>query len=212
MNIRHNGRAAIAFGLSALAVYLVMVLGTLEHLSDLAGAPPFDLRPAGYSQTDAADLLHALGDPGRRYYLTRQVPLDTLYPGLLALTLISTFRWRAAWFGPTAMTRLGGPVAILAAGFDYVENIGVALMLLGGPASDPSLIQATSTASILKSILTSAAMFGVIATLAPLLFRHVARRRFLPFPRDRAVRTGPASSLTLAPKTTRMAENEGALS
>lgn len=173
MKTESNGRAAILFGLGAMIIYFIMVLGPLRYLSDLALVLPFDLRPAGYSQADAAVLLEALGEAGRQYYLTRQIPLDTLYPALLALTLISTLRWRAVRFGPTLMTRIGAHFAILAAAFDYLENLGISLMLLAGPASDPSLINATSTATILKSALTSVAILTVIATLVSIWLRRL---------------------------------------
>lgn len=172
MKIGHNGKAAILFGLGAMIIYLLMVLGTLRHLSDLAMMQPFDLRPTGYSQADAASLLDALGETGRHYYLTRQIPLDTLYPALLALTLISTLRWRAARFGPTLMTRIGGPLAVMAAVFDYLENLGIVFMLLAGAGSHPTLIHAASMATILKSGSTSVAILGVIATLVPLLVQR----------------------------------------
>lgn len=175
MKIGNNGKAAILFGLGALMIYLVMVLGTLRYLTDLAMLLPFDLRPAGYSQGDAAVLLEALGEDGRHYYLTRQIPLDTLYPALLALTLITTLRWRAARFGPMLMTRVGVPLAFLAATFDYLENLGIGLMLLNG--ADPTLVQVASTATLLKSALTSAAILAVLAALATVLFRHMSRQR-----------------------------------
>ena len=173
MKIEHSGKAAFLFGMGATIIYLVMVLGTLGHLTDLAGVLPFDLRPTGYSQVDTEGLLQALGEAGRQYYLTRQIPLDTLYPALLALTLISTLRWRAVRFGPTLMTRIGGPLAILAAAFDYLENLGISTMLLTGRESDPALIKAASIATILKSALTSVAILAVIATLIPILFRRL---------------------------------------
>ncbi len=172
MKIGHSGKAAILFGLSAMIVYLLMVLGTLKHLSDLAMVLPFDLRPTGYSQADAAGLLEALGEAGRQYYLMRQIPLDTLYPALLALTLISTLRWRAARSGPTVMTRIGGPLAVMAAAFDYLENLGIVFMLLVGAEPYPMLIHAASMASILKSALTTAAILAVFATLVPILFQR----------------------------------------
>ena len=175
MKIGHNGKAAILFGLSAMIIYLLMVLGTLKHLNDFAMVLPSDLRPAGYSQADAAGLLEALGEAGRQYYLTRQIPLDTVYPALLALTLISTLRWRAVRFGPTLMTRIGGPLAILAAAFDYLENLGISLMLLVG--ADPTLVQASSAASMLKSALTTAAMLAVVAALASILRGRMSRQR-----------------------------------
>ena len=175
MKIGHSSKAAILFGLGAMTIYLVMVLGTLKHLTDLAMVLPFDLRPTGYSPADAAVLLNALGETGRQFYLTRQIPLDTLYPALLALTLISTLRWRAVRFGPTLMTRVGGPLAILAAAFDYLENLGISLMLLVG--ADPTLVQAASAASMLKSALTTAAMLAVAAALASILRGRMSRQR-----------------------------------
>ena len=149
-----------------------MVLGTLKHLSDLAMLQRFDLRPTGYSQAEAASLLEALGEAGRQYYLTWQIPLDTLYPALLALTLISTLRWRAARFGPTLITRFGGPVAVMAAAFDYLENIGIVVMLSSEAGSHPTLIQAASTATLLKSTFTTVAILAVFATLIPILFQR----------------------------------------
>lgn len=175
MKIGHSGKAAILLGLSAMTIYLVMVLGTLRYLTDLAMVLPFDLRPTGYSQAEAAALLEALGEAGRQFYLTRQIPLDTFYPGLLALTLISTLRWRAARFGPTLMTRIGVPLAILAATFDYLENLGIGLMLHGG--ADPTLVQAASTATMVKSALTSAAVLAVGAAVTSVPLRRISRQR-----------------------------------
>lgn len=172
MKIGHNGKAAVLFGPGALIIYLLMVLGTLRHLSDLAMVLPFDLRPTGYSQADAAGLLEALGEVGRQYYLTRQIPLDTVYPALLALTLISTLRWRAVRFGPTLITRIGEPLTVMAAAFDYLENLGIVFMLLAGAASYPTLIHAASMATILKSALTSVVILAVFATLVPILFQR----------------------------------------
>ncbi len=180
MKIEHSGKAAILFGMGAVIIYLVMVLGTLRHLTDLAGVLPFDLRLTGYSQVDAEGLLQALGRSGRHYYLTRQIPLDTLYPALLALTLISALRWRSFRFGPTLMTKIGGALAILAATFDYLENVGISLMLLTGSESDLALVKAASTASILKSALTTAAILAVIASLLSVLFRCMLNARTAP--------------------------------
>lgn len=174
MKIEHSGKAAFLFGIGAMIIYLVMVLGTLGHLTDLAGVLPFDLRPTGYSQVDAEGLLQALGESGRHYYLTRQIPLDTLYPALLALTLISALRWRSFRFGPTLMTKIGGALAILAATFDYLENLGISLMLLSGSESDLALVKAASTASILKSALTTAAILAVITTLLPIWLQRLS--------------------------------------
>jgi hypothetical protein len=175
MKTENSGRRAVLFGLGATIVYLVMVLGTLRYLTDLAGVLPFDLRPTGFSQADAAMLLEALGETGRQYYLMRQLPLDTVYPALLALTLISTLRWRSARFGPTLTTRIGVPLAILAATFDYLENLGIGVMLRVG--KDPALVQATSTATMLKSALTSDGILAAVFSVAAVLPGRMSRKR-----------------------------------
>ena len=82
MKIGHSGKAAVLFGLGAAIIYLVMVLGTLRHLTDLAVVLPFDLRPTGYSQADAAVLLEALGEAGRQYLSYAANPSGYALPGI----------------------------------------------------------------------------------------------------------------------------------
>ena len=87
---KHYGKIAIGAALLAASVYFTMVSVTLAHLAAVSGQMPFDMRPFGYGPIDAAMLLDALGADGREYYLSFQIPLDTLYPALLALTNPST--------------------------------------------------------------------------------------------------------------------------
>ena len=87
---KHIGLIAIGSGLIAASIYWVMISVTLAHIEAVSGQTPFDMRPAGYGPTQAAALLEALGGDGRDYYLRRQLTLDTLYPAMLALTMIAT--------------------------------------------------------------------------------------------------------------------------
>lgn len=134
------GRAAAVFGTAATAVYLTMVFGTLPALQAQAGMMPFDLRPAGYSTDTALALLRALGAEGRFEYLTRQLPLDTFYPALMALTLASLFRLAGRQDAPSWPVSAGIVVSWLAAGFDYAENAFVAAMLLAWPQTPDVLV------------------------------------------------------------------------
>ena len=86
------GPQALAAGTAAALVYALMVGGTLPALEHMAGQPVFDLRPRGYDQATAQSILQNLGAQGRRFYLMRQIPLDLVYPGLMALTLLSPNR------------------------------------------------------------------------------------------------------------------------
>lgn len=89
---KRYGRQAALFGLAATGIYLSMIYGSLTHLEGLSGQRPFDMRPGGYTFSQAHSLLDALGVSGRGFYLTRQIPLDLIYPALLALTLVSSLR------------------------------------------------------------------------------------------------------------------------
>ncbi len=89
--ISPQARRAMFFGAAAMAIYLLMMFGTLARLQAISGLKPFDLRPGGYAQEDAHALLGALGEVGRGKYFERQLVLDALYPGLLALTLSNLF-------------------------------------------------------------------------------------------------------------------------
>ena len=155
---RHYAIAALGFGSAGAAVYMLMINVTLAHIEAISALPPFDMRPFGYGPQDATQLLDALGEVGRDYYLTRQIPLDTLYPALLAMTLVSIFSWFGLRLPNTKLVRAGIALSIGAALFDYAENLGVGVMILSWPALPNALVYATSAASILKACMTVAAL------------------------------------------------------
>lgn len=155
--------AAIA-GLMALAIYLTMILFTLPHIEAITGLRPFDMRPLGYSPADAATLLEALGPEGRAYYLGQQIPLDMLYPGLLAVTLVATGRWFGQKMPGSGLQRWGAAFAVVAALCDYAENLGIIAMVTTSPQVPATLIYASSTATVAKSALTTLAVMAVVVS------------------------------------------------
>ena len=161
---QHYGKIAIGAALLATSVYVAMVGVTLAHLEFVSGQVPFDMRPFGYSPSDAATLLEALGADGRAYYLSRQIPLDTLYPALLALTLSSSICWFGRRLPNSRLIHLGVAFAVGSALFDYLENLGIAAMIYGWPDVSGSLVYAASTATIAKSVTTTLAVMLVLAT------------------------------------------------
>ena len=159
---RNLGLAAVGFGWAAATVYYLMITVTLSHLVALSGHVPFDMRPLGYGQQDAAALLEGLGAEGRSYYLTHQIPLDTAYPTLLALTLVATICWFGRRIPKSRLVRIGVALSIGSALFDYVENLGIIAMIWSWPDVSAPLVYAVSTATIVKSALTT---FAVLLTL-----------------------------------------------
>jgi hypothetical protein len=161
---KHYGKIAIGAALLATSVYVAMVSVTLAHLESVSGQVPFDMRPFGYGPSDAATLLDALGADGREYYLIRQIPLDTLYPALLALTLSSTVCWFGRRMPNGRLVHLGVAFAVGSALFDYLENLGIVAMIHGWPDVSESLVYAVSTATIAKSVMTTLAIMLAFAT------------------------------------------------
>lgn len=161
---RRYGMAAIAFGLAGAAIYGLMTTLTLAHIEALSGQVAFDMRPFGYNPQQAVQLLDGLGEEGRIYYLTRQIPLDTVYPALLAMTLVSAICWFGRSRPNCKLVRFGIAFSFGAALFDYAENIGIATMLLNWPNLPDALVYATSATSIAKSCLTTAAVLVAIVS------------------------------------------------
>ena len=156
--LKHSGKVAVVSGLISASIYFLMINVTLAHIEAVSGHVPFDMRPFGYGSIEASKILKSLGEEGRAYYLSHQIALDTLYPALLALTLIATICWFGKRMPNRNLVRFGIALSVGSALFDYFENLGVAAMIWNWPEVSIPLVYATSTATILKSALTTLAV------------------------------------------------------
>lgn len=151
---------------AALAVYLVIVLWSLPLIATEAGGmAPFDLRPAGYGFAETKDFLSALSEAGRAQYLGAQALLDWAYPALLALTLgIGTWHLLGTIRSGLRITLMAFPILTMV--FDYLENARVRALLLADPGSlDAKAVSAASSATVLKSAVTSIAMLVLLIAI-----------------------------------------------
>ena len=174
---QHGPRILLFWG-AAILVYFLMVFGTLADVERITGVRAFDMRPTGYSYADALALISALGDEGRRIYLMRQIPLDTVYPALLAISSASSLLWLSRSFGSTIRWyRLVAAMAYLAATADYAENGLIVWMLNAGPNVPEALVKAASLASMSKSILSTIVLTTLLIALTELAIRKRRRMR-----------------------------------
>lgn len=176
---RYVGPATLGLGVMGASNYLLMVNITLAHIEAVSGLIPFDMRPLGYSHTDALMLLDALGADGRAYYLSHQIPLDTVYPALLALTLTGAICWIGQRLPSRTLVRAGVALSIGAAAFDYAENLAICAMIWNGPTPSVPLVFAASAATIAKSVLTSLAVSLTLLLGVMWARRSIAGRRVL---------------------------------
>lgn len=128
----------------------------------LSGQVPFDMRPSGYGPTEAAVLLESPGEEGRDYYLSRQIALDTVYPAMLALTMIATISWLGQRLPNNKLVRFGVALSVVSALLDYFENLGITEMIWSWPEVSVQLVYAASSATILKSVSTTLAVLLVL--------------------------------------------------
>jgi len=162
-----SGRLTVILLVAALANYLVMVLVTLPALDRMSGGlAPFDMMPFGYEPVHTFHLLTDLKAQGRGYYLFRQIPLDTLYPALFALSFFMATNWLAdRWMAMARPLRVLAILPLFAALADYTENFLIVSMLRAFPDTPDSLVQTANIATLTKSGLTTVFFVGFILAL-----------------------------------------------
>ena len=169
-----HGSRILLFWCAAMVVYFLMVFGSLADIERKTGVRAFDMRPTGYTYADALALISALGEEGRRVYLTMQIPLDTVYPALLAISSASSLYWLSQSFGQTARWyRAVAAVAYLAAIADYAENGLIVWMLNSGLGVSEALVTAASWASVSKSVFSTIVFTTLLISLAEFATRRI---------------------------------------
>ncbi len=167
-----TGRKVLFLFILTNCIYLSILLYSIPRVTErAAGMQLFDMSPFGYSHAYAQNLLAAIGAEGREVYLRLQLPIDFVYPGLFALTysmmLVWLFKKR---FDPESKVFLLALAPAVAGFFDYMENVGIIVMLQQYPALTRGMVSVSSVFSVLKSIWTVLfyviLVFGLIRLLA----------------------------------------------
>ena len=159
---KHIGTIAVGSGLIAASIYVLMVNVTLAHIEAVSGQIPFDMRPSGYGPIEAEALLDALGVDGRGYYLSHQIALDTIYPAMLALTMVAAICWLGRYTPNRKLFRFCVAFSAVGALFDYIENLGIVAMIWSWPEVSVPLVYAASSATIIKAVSTTLAVMLVL--------------------------------------------------
>ncbi len=142
-------RIILAF-LLAMGFYTVMTTISLPKISsEMNGLKAFDMRPTGYSVPEANEILENLSQQGQRYYTRVQLPLDFIYPALVAVYGLLAFSYLSARMKVPGIVFM---LPVLVCLFDYLENIYIYLML--GGLNSALMIHTASLFTISKSIST----------------------------------------------------------
>ncbi|MCJ8292346.1 MAG: hypothetical protein HRT58_20545 [Crocinitomicaceae bacterium] len=165
LNIRTYSVKSLSYlFVSSHAVLLIMMTYTFPRINEQIGGPAFDLRPSGYSASEARSILGNLNDQTIDLYLFPQLTLlDIMYPFLLALFLSSfLFRLLRLTKKKSKTSSILVLVPFIAMIFDYLENTCIILMITESVEITESFVQTSSTFSILKGVFTSFAWISIL--------------------------------------------------
>lgn len=151
-----SGPVVFLFFVATMLVYLTILFHTIPAVLDKApDMKLFDMSPGGYSPTYAQELLRAIGPTGRETYLTQQLPIDFIYPGLFAVTYTLMLFWIfKKSCNETSKVFLLAFVPAAAGLFDYLENLCIISIIQSFPDLNPKLVHISSLFSITKSVFT----------------------------------------------------------
>ncbi len=132
------------------------------HFGALAGAAPFDERPAGYTLSGVLEAFRLLGPQGIAGYTTYRC-VDLAFPWLLCGLVAAV------------MLRIDAPLATLfawlAATADTIENVLLWRILLTRDDLSPPLVQWASVATQVKFALYAAMLVALVVAGVRLLWR-----------------------------------------
>ena len=164
--------------LIAGGIYLVMLTVTIPHLRESSGGLRLpDLAPTGLDRAQTLELLTALGDEGRSYYMNVQLPLDTVYPAAMGMALglsLATLARRNGWAARHRVVSTASVLIPVAGALcDWGENACTFLMLRAFPDLPEALPRIGAVSSTAKSVLVPTA----VLLLAVSCVQSLRRRR-----------------------------------
>jgi len=159
-------------------IYAVMVFGTIPHVMSYADEMKLlDMMPTGYDFNYVTILLASLGPSGRSAYLHQQIPLDMIYPLLFAVTyfLLLALVLKQVVKSQSVLFYFCF-ISVLAGIFDYLENIGIIMLLTSYPDISKILAQTTNFFTLGKSYSTIVYFTILIITIIIFLVNKLRRK------------------------------------
>lgn len=170
-----SGKVVLILFILTMAVFSLMLLYTIPKVEGFApGIALFDMSPAGYSYQQAISLLESLGKVGRNVNLFQQLPVDFVYPGLFSISYALLLTWLfAKSFDSDSKIFFLVLVPALGGLFDYLENIGIILMINAFPNISQELVGMASTFTVLKSAFTTGFYILLLVGIVSFVIRKI---------------------------------------
>lgn len=162
-----SGKKVLLLFVLTNVAYAVMLAVTIPKTMAFSnGMKLLDMMPLGYNAEYVKTLFSTLGADGRAIYLFQQIPIDMIYPLLFGISYCLTMGYFLIKLNKfdTALFYLCllAPIAGIS---DYLENIGIIVMLNSFPDIAQSLVSTTSIFSLSKSMSTTIYFIALIIIL-----------------------------------------------
>jgi len=144
-----------------------MLTISIPHTMRFAnGLKLLDMMPMGYDLSYVTGLFNALGTAGRDSYLTTQLPIDMVYPLLFGITYSFLLAYYLKRLNKhNSQYQLFCLLPIFAGIADYLENIGIILLLQNSTNVTATAVKVTSFFSVVKSVSTTVYFIVLIIVL-----------------------------------------------
>ena len=174
-----TGKNVILLFSITMVVYFTILFYSIPKV--VTSAPEmklFDVSPSGYTTEYAISLLKAIGPEGRDLYLSLQLPLDFIYPGLFIISYSLLFAWLLKKnYSSESKVYYALYLPIIAGLFDYAENVFIIMMLKAYPELGSGLVTAASLATTIKSVLSSIFFTLLILSIIQVVWKSIFKTR-----------------------------------
>ena len=174
-----TGKKVLLLFLLTNLIYALMLIVTIPMVISFSnGMKLLDMMPTGYSAEYVNLLLTTLGESGRNAYLFKQIPLDMIYPLLFGVS----YSLLLAYF-LNKLDKLNGPlfylslIPLAAGAFDYLENIGIIILLSTYPDVSNIAVATTNLFTILKSLFTTFYFTLLLITYIAVVIKRINKKK-----------------------------------
>ncbi len=166
------------FCTAIFAAFFVLInyteVGVAGLLKITNGATILDFK-FGYSTADAHNIITALGEQGRAFYLAKIIPIDFPFPLAYMLCYAGWIALLVKHVAPLGAAKLLLVLPLLAMLFDWIENIGIIFILTQYPDIAEKAVALASASGILKSLFTQGSIITIIVLLIIYILRKILK-------------------------------------
>jgi len=175
-----SGKMVLGLFILTNLVYTFMLTVTIPKTMEFSnGMQLLDMMPTGYDLNYVNELFTSLGEIGRSTYITNQIPVDMIYPLLFGLSYCLLLGYFLKKLNKLNSNYIYLCVIPINAGIaDYLENIGIIIMLKNYPELKETAVYTTSIFSVIKSITTSMFFIVLIVILITLGIKVLKMLKF----------------------------------